>query len=94
MVEMSQKPVQQELTLEQLKICLIALDVFNTLIKNPTLQPLLIDSAQKAETFFGFNPDIKKKLSNTDAFSDKHIGLTCDKLFDLFEDLEALTLLN
>lgn len=94
MVKMSLPAVPKELTLEQLEICLIALDVFHGLINNPVLQPLLIEEVQKAEKFYGLNFNLHDALSDLDKFSDVSVGLTCDKLFDLHENLESSAFSN
>ncbi len=92
MVKMSLSAVSQELTLEQLELCLITLDVFNGLINNPVLQPLLIQEAQKSEKFFGFKLNLHDVLSDLNKFSAVTIGFTCDKLYDQHETLKSSTL--
>lgn len=94
MVNLSQDLVQLDLTQEQLKLCLIAIDVFHGLINNPVLQAPLINSIQHAEKFFGFSFDTHAAISDLSKFSDVCIGLTCDKIFEKYEELESLESLH
>jgi hypothetical protein len=88
MVEMSQDSVSLNLNQEQIKLCLIALDVFNSLINHPVLQAPMNELIQRAEKFYGFTFDTQAALSDLPKFSDESIGLTCDVLFEKYEELE------
>lgn len=88
MVSMSLSPVTEKLTAAELEICLIAVDVFNTLLQNKKLQPLILATAIHSEDFFGIEFNLAEKLTALDKFSDEGIGLTCDKLFSQYEALE------
>jgi hypothetical protein len=94
MVEMSQDSVELDLDVEQIKLCLIALDVFNGLISTPVLQAPMIELIKRAEKFYGFKFDVRAALSDLPKFSDNSIGLTSDKLFEKYEELEFTSSLN
>lgn len=90
MVGMSLSEVQrlkQDLSYEELQICLIALHVFHNLIKNADLQVPIVESILLAEKYYRFSLDENDRLTHLDKYSDEFIGNTYDKLCQMHEDL-------
>ena len=64
MVKMSLNLVHDELTQDELKLCLISLDALNNLINDCTLQDVLIDYFKRVENFYGFNSISESMFDN------------------------------
>jgi len=90
MVKMSLSGVTRkadDLSQEELEICLIALHVFNNLLKDTQLQAPILRSILQAEKYYGFSLDNLGNFANIDKYSDVYIGLVYEKLSNNYQNL-------
>lgn len=72
------------LTSEQIKLCLIALDVLNSSASDSSVHKSLAARIKRACWAWCFAFDVKRFTHGKSAFCDDDLGLLCDHLFEVY----------